>query len=93
MEQCVLCQRMIPKKLLTEHHLVPLLKGGKETVPMHNICHGKIHSLFSESELANKYDTIGKLMENDEIKSFVSWIRKKPDSFTDSNKLHTRRRR
>ena len=59
---------------------------------MHSICHSKLHSLFSESELANKYNTIEKLLENDDIKAFVKWISSKPDNFNDSNKLHKRRR-
>lgn len=84
---------MIPKKLETDHHLIPVLKGGKVKVPMHNICHGKLHSLFKESELAYKYNTIEKLLEHDDIKSFIKWIRSKPIDFNDSNKQSNRRKR
>ena len=91
---CLLCGREIIKGKSTTHHLIPVLKGGinGETVELHFICHSKIHSYFKESELRDKYNTIEKLLENNEIKKFVKWVSKKPLNFTDSNKQHRRKR-
>ncbi len=80
--QCPLCKRDIETKH-SEHHLIPRLKGGKNgpTVILHRVCHDKIHSLFTEQELAVLYNTIDKLLEHDEIKKFVKWVSSKPNDF------------
>ena len=64
MSRCALCGRDIPTDRESRHHLVPKLKGGAkgDTVLLHSSCHSKIHSVFTESELARSYDTIGKLI-------------------------------
>ena len=92
---CPLCEREIPAKCGNKHHLVPKLKGGTlgPTEMMHVICHSKIHSIFTEGELAHDYNTVDKLLENEEIAKFVKWIQKKPDNFKDSNIMHTRKRK
>ncbi len=60
---CPLCNRNIEGKK-SYHHLIPVLKGGKdgEQILLHQICHDKIHSVFTEQELATKYNTIEKLI-------------------------------
>jgi len=80
---CPLCQRLIPSGKESRHHLVPKLKGGAKgaTVLLHEICHRKIHSLFTEAELAKDFSTIEKLMKNQELQYFVAWVAKKPPEF------------
>ena len=60
---CPLCDRPIPPELESRHHLIPKLRGGKHgpIAVLHTICHSKIHSLFSETELARVYNTMGYL--------------------------------
>ena len=84
---CLLCKRDIEGRQ-SKHHLIPVLKGGKngEQVMLHKICHDKIHSVFTENELAKTYNTIEKILENEEIKSFVKWVSNKPNDFYDSSK-------
>lgn len=84
---CQLCKREIEGRSSC-HHLVPVLKGGKngEKVKLHQVCHDKIHSLFTERELQIKYNTIERLLENDSVVTFVNWIHKKPNDFYDSSK-------
>ena len=91
---CPLCGRLRPKGLGTEHHLIPKLKGGKnlEKELMHKICHSKIHSIFTEGELAKTYNTVDMLLTHEDIIKFVKWIQNKPDDFDDSNKQHKRKR-
>ena len=91
---CPLCGREIPAQECSKHHLVPVVKGGRKgpTVILHRICHSKIHSLFSEAELSKIYDTIEKLLANDDIQKFVKWVRKKSPDFYDSSKLANVRR-
>lgn len=85
--KCLLCNRELGGRVST-HHLVPVLKGGKngETVKLHEICHDKIHSLFSEIEIKNHYNTIEKLLTNENIVKFVMWVKNKPVDFYDSSK-------
>lgn len=89
---CPLCQRNIPPNQRDKHHLIPKLKGGKEIIFLHRICHRYLHAIFSESELAKKYSNIESLMQHEEIKKFVSWVKTKPDEYLDGVKLSKRRR-
>jgi hypothetical protein len=91
-EICPLCAREIPASQRDEHHLVPKLKGGKETQALHRICHRQIHALFSEAELAQKYATIEALLLHPDIQKFVKWIKTKPIDFVDGSKLSNRLR-
>ena len=70
---CPLCGRGIPEHLESRHHLTPKLKGGTRgpVAILHTICHSKIHSLFSEAELAKDYATVEKLLQHEEIARFV----------------------
>lgn len=92
---CELCSRIIPKKLNSEHHLIPKSKGGGkgEKVNLHRICHGKIHSVFTDWQLANEYNNMDAIKKDQSIRSFIFWIRNKPDDFDDSNKLINKLRR
>ena len=92
---CPLCKREIPKKLETDHHLFTKLRGDRngEKVPMHKICHSKIHSLFSENMIAKELNSIEKLLENEDIRKFVKWVQKQPIDFDYSNKMSNKRKR
>jgi hypothetical protein len=95
-DPCPLCGRVLGDKHVSEHHLIPQLKKGKDTVRLHDICHGKIHSLFGEGELARHYNTIERLLENEDIQKFVKWVRKKPSDYVDSSRMskkHPRKRK
>ena len=89
---CPLCDRPIPTSQQDEHHLVPRLKGGKVKKLLHRICHRQIHALFSEAELAQRYNTVDALLENPEIRKFVTWVQKRPNDYLGSAKLSDRRR-
>lgn len=86
MDECPLCRRKIPIGHIDKHHLVPRLKGGKGTQKLHRICHRQIHALFTESELAKKYSTVDALLQNEDVRKFVDWVRGKPIDFLDGPK-------
>jgi 5-methylcytosine-specific restriction endonuclease McrA len=97
-ERCPLCDRVILPGYGNVHHLVPKLKGGRkgDTAYMHIICHSKLHSLYSEVELATNYNTIELLLQQEAIQKFVKWIKKRPLTFKDSNRQssdHTKSRK
>jgi len=81
LEPCGLCDRQLGSERIQQHHLVPKTFGGKDTVPIHQICHRKIHSLFSERELKNQYFTYEALRSHPDIQTFVDWVKKKPLGF------------
>ena len=83
-DTCPLCGRELAAPI-SKHHLMPLSKGGKDTptVPMHQICHFKVHTVFSETELKNYYHTVERILENEEMQKFVKWVKKKEPSFYD----------
>lgn len=84
---CPVCQReMISGKSIDDHHLVPKTFKGKETVTVHKICHRKLHSVFTEREMAKYYNTIERLLEHEEIQKFVKWVSKKDPEFYSGSK-------
>lgn len=86
---CQICQRpLVEGPSIDVHHLIPKLKGGRKgpTVVLHAVCHTKIHSVFTESELAKKYNTIEKLLEHEEIQKFAQWVSKKDPEFYETNR-------
>ena len=92
-QRCPLCERELGEVNISRHHLTPKSKGGKNgpTIMLHNICHQKIHSVFSEKQLKTEYHTIEKLKSNEEIAKFIKWVAKKDASFYQFNKRINKR--
>lgn len=91
---CPICEReMLKGPFSDKHHFLPKCKGGKETEHVHRVCHNKIHSVFTESELAKKYNDPGKVREHPEMQKFIEWVKNKEPNFYDRNERHTRKRR
>lgn len=83
-ESCPLCGRILAGPV-TKHHLVPISKGGKgtTTIPLHKICHDKIHRVFTEKELSKTYNTIDALRTSAQLQEFIDWIQKKEPEYYD----------
>lgn len=95
---CPICDReMVKGKRIDKHHLVPKCKKGKETVWLHQVCHQKIHSLFTEKELEKQYHEVETIRAHPEIQKFISWVGNKPidyyNSHNDSNNRSKKRRK
>jgi hypothetical protein len=76
---CFLCERPLGRRI-ERHHPVPRSRGGRETVPVHPICHRTIHATLGNKELERGYSTSEKLRAHPEIAKFVSWVSgKEPD--------------
>jgi hypothetical protein len=85
---CPICDRiMLRGKSVTRHHLIPKLKGGKETVRLHQICHGKIHATWDENTIRDHYNTVAKIRAAPEMASFIAWVKKKPPEFVDGTHM------
>lgn len=86
---------MIEGPSVDHHHFVPRSEGGRVAVPVHRICHRKLHSLWSERELAARLSSPEAIRAEPEIQSFVRWLRKKPPEFwarTDPPRSRSKRR-
>ena len=77
---CWLCGRPIATRLQW-HHPVPKAKKGRETVPVHPICHRTIHANFTNAQLARIGDDPAALAENETVAKFLRWIADKPPDF------------
>lgn len=80
---------------LTRHHLIPKHLHrkprfqklfGKEALITRTLwvcrpCHNAIHKAASEYELGLHYNTRDKLLELEELSSFVAWLKDKPEGF------------
>ena len=76
--QCWLCERPIGSRV-EYHHPVPKSRGGRETVPVHPICHRTLHKSFSNKELERM--SLADLRASPEIAAFLRWIATKPPDF------------
>lgn len=88
-KDCVICGRKLGAEYAnSKHHLIPKSRGGKHspTILIHNVCHQKIHSIFTETELRKEYHTVEKLKENEEMRKFIKWVTKKDPDFYQKNK-------
>lgn len=79
-EACALCGRPLGRRL-EWHHVIPRSQGGRETVPLHPICHRAIHATAGNKELARLYPTLDALRATPEMARFLKWIADKPPDF------------
>ncbi len=86
-QTCPICSRTLGDKNISRHHLIPKSRGGKdsELIEIHNICHQKIHSVFTLKELRDQFNTVGKLVEHEEIAKFIKWVSNKAPEFYQRN--------
>ena len=74
---CPLCRRdELPG--LTEHHVVPKSRGGKDTISICRDCNRQIHALFDNKTLECKFNSIEDLRKDSRIIKFTKWIKNKP---------------
>jgi len=78
--RCWLCARALGQRV-EWHHPVPKAKKGKGTVPVHPICHRKIHAHFTNAELARIGEDRDALAAHPAIATFLRWIADKPSDF------------
>jgi hypothetical protein len=77
---CFLCGRPLGRRV-EWHHPVPKSRGGRETAPVHPICHRTIHATLDNKELARGYHTPEALRAHPEVAKFISWISSKEPDF------------
>ncbi|WP_225206382.1 HNH endonuclease [Novosphingobium huizhouense] len=77
---CWLCTRPLGRKV-EWHHPVPKSRGGRETEPVHPICHRTLHATFSNAELARFGGDPEHLRARGELAPFLRWIAGKPADF------------
>jgi len=81
-QPCSLCERLVPRALITLHHLKPKQRGGKaeHRTPLCKPCHKQLHATYSNKELDKELDSLASLRQAPELQPFLCWIRKqKPD--------------
>jgi len=88
---CSICGRSVPKEYQEEHHFVPssICKRNKylkietnhKTIKVCRCCGDMLHKLFSLKELAEQYNTIEKIKDNEDVQNWIRWISKKPNDF------------
>jgi len=77
---CALCGRPLGRRV-EWHHVVPKSRGGRETLPLHPICHRAIHANVSNKDLERLYPTLEALKAREDIAAFLTWIANKPADF------------
>jgi 5-methylcytosine-specific restriction endonuclease McrA len=85
---CFLCGRPLGRRV-ESHHVVPKSRGGRETAPVHPICHRAIHRALDNKALERGYATAEALRAHPELARFIAWVANKDPDFH----APTRRRR
>ena len=78
--ECWLCGRALGIRV-EWHHPVPRSRGGRETVPLHPICHRAIHVQLSNADLARMGADVASLRAHPALSRFLAWIARKPPDF------------
>ncbi|HEX8341558.1 MAG TPA: HNH endonuclease signature motif containing protein [Tepidisphaeraceae bacterium] len=75
---CDLCRRLVPKRLITLHHLKPKSRGGtaEHRVPLCRPCHKQIHATFDNRTLDRELADLDRLRQHPLLAAFMKWIRK-----------------
>ena len=79
-ETCWLCGRPLGRRV-EWHHPLPKSRGGRDTVPVHPICHRTIHAFVANRDLATSYATMDQLRAREDIGRYLRWIVDKPPDF------------
>jgi hypothetical protein len=69
---CPLCEREVP--VVSDHHLVPKSRGGRETEPICLDCHGMIHTLFDNKRLERELNTVQALQNEPQFEKYLKWV-------------------
>jgi hypothetical protein len=77
---CFLCGRPLGRRI-EWHHPVPKSRGGRETVPVHPICHRAIHRALDNKELERDYASAEALRAHPELAKFIAWVANKDPDF------------
>ncbi|WP_404480942.1 HNH endonuclease [Novosphingobium sp. BL-52-GroH] len=77
---CWLCARPLGRRV-ERHHPVPKSRGGRETVPLHPICHRTIHAALTNAQLAKLGPDVAALLAVEDVARFVRWVAAKPPDF------------
>ena len=95
MNLCPICDRDLEPNTTDLHHFIPKQCGGAKIPPVeiHKFCHSKIHSLFSNKELAKKYYSAELLRSHPDMEKFIIWVRNKAPSYYDKNTQSATRRK
>lgn len=79
---CPLCERpLVPGPSVNQHHLVPRRYRGRDAVPVHRICHAKIHAVLTDRALKDYFHTFERLRSHPEIAKFIRWVARKDPTF------------
>jgi hypothetical protein len=63
---------------IDRHHWQPKSRGGRQAEYLHRICHRKLHSLFTDKELAVDFASLDQVRQHPEIQKFIRWVRRQP---------------
>ena len=73
---CPICEHEYARRELTRHHLIPKCRKGREIVLLCRSCHSMIHATWSEKELERNFPTLEALLDSDELRPWIRWIRR-----------------
>jgi hypothetical protein len=79
MSTCKLCGRSGEDQHFELHHLEPASKRkDSDTIFVDHQCGDQIHKLFENYQLKTQFNTLEKLLADERVQKWISWVRKQP---------------
>ena len=105
--KCELCGIEYDDNFINFHHLIPKsFHDNKRILKLYDkkylndygvylclSCHNKLHSCIEEKDLAFTYNSIEKILNNDDIKKWIEWKLKHPDFNNKFNRMTLKKRK
>jgi 5-methylcytosine-specific restriction protein A len=63
---------------MSDHHLVPRSRGGRDTETICTDCHRQIHALWDNKVLEHELNTVEDILSQQAFQRFLRWIKKQP---------------
>lgn len=63
---------------MSDHHLIPRSRGGKETLTICSDCHRQVHALFTNKQLDHEFNSVEAIMADERFAKYVKWVAKRP---------------
>ena len=72
---CPVCKNDRDPNQMSSHHLIPACCKGKQKILICSYCHHQIHSIFTEKELRDNFNSLESLLENEEMQEWIAWAK------------------
>ena len=75
---CAICKREGKDSYFERHHLIPQAKSKSKVITVCRQCGDQLHLMFDNETLKRELNDIDRILSNELMTKYISWVRKKP---------------